>query len=87
MINLLKLQLLTEKSIIALEDNKYTFKVDVKLSKTQIKRIVEELFNVKVLNVNTCRISKSVSNSMKNYKPFYKKVILTVESGKIIQFS
>ena len=87
MINLLKLQLLTEKSIIELENNKYTFKVDVKLSKTQIKQIVEELFDVKVLNVNTSRISKKVSNSTGNYKSFYKKAILTIESGKIIQFS
>jgi large subunit ribosomal protein L23 len=82
----LKLQLLTEKSIIELENNKYTFKVDINLSKTQIKQIIEELFDIKVLNINTCRIAKHVSNSNKNYKAFYKKAILTIESNKVIQF-
>lgn len=87
MINLIQFQLLTEKSIIALENNKYTFKVDVRLNKVQIKKIFEELFNVKVLNVNTCRLTKTISSSSKTYKNFYKKVILTVEPDKIIQFS
>ena len=46
MINLLQFQLLTEKSIISLENNKYVFKVDTKLNKKLIKRIFEELYEV-----------------------------------------
>ena len=34
------------------EANKYTFEVDRKATKTEIKAAVEELFNVKVLSVN-----------------------------------
>lgn len=86
MINLLQFQILTEKSINSLESNKYTFKVDKRLNKTQIKEIFEQLFNIKVLNVNTCRSPKSFSRASKRYRSFYKKVILTVESGKLIQF-
>lgn len=86
MINLLKFQLLTEKSIIALENNKYMFKVDTRLNKKQIKTIFEELFNVKIKNINTCRLTKTFSNSYRKYTNFGKKVIITLYSGNIIQF-
>nr|YP_009240347.1 50S ribosomal protein L23 [Gymnochlora stellata]BAU62481.1 50S ribosomal protein L23 [Gymnochlora stellata] len=83
MINLIKFQLLTEKSLLFLENNKYTFQVDSKLNKLQIKNIFETLFNIKVLKVNTCRCINKVSRSSKNYK----KVIITIESDKVINFS
>ena len=84
MINLLQLQLLTEKSIIDLEDNKYTFQVDINLSKIQIKKIFEAMFGLKVLKIRTCRPAKNFSNSSKIYKNCYKKVILTIEKDKTI---
>ena len=86
MINLLKFQLLTEKSIISLENNKYVFKVDTKLNKKQIKKIFEELFEVKVKSVNTCRLTKTFSNSYQKYSNFAKKVIITLDPGNVIQF-
>lgn len=87
MINLLQFQILTEKSIIALESNKYIFRVDNRLTKTQIKFIFEEIFDIKVLNVNTYRLAKTFSRSSRSLNNCYKKVILTVESNKLIQFS
>lgn len=87
MINLVQFQILTEKSIIALESNKYVFRVDSRLNKTQIKHIFEELFKIKVLNVNTSRLVKKFSTSSRSLKNCHKKVILTIEPGKIIQFS
>merc|ERR1712146_137798 len=87
MINLLKFQLLTEKSIISLENNKYVFTVDTRLNKKQIKQIFEQLFNVKIKNINTCRLTKTFSNSYKKYSNFAKKVIITLDSGDIIQFA
>lgn len=44
---------LTEKSYDGISTMKYTFKVDTKATKTQIKRAVEEIFGVKVKKVNT----------------------------------
>ncbi|ANX02449.1 50S ribosomal protein L23 [Thermoclostridium stercorarium subsp. leptospartum DSM 9219] len=44
---------ITEKSYENMAQGKYTFIVDPKATKTEIKHAVEKLFNVKVLSVNT----------------------------------
>ena len=41
------------KSYGLLDENKYTFIVDPRANKTQIKIAVEQIFGVKVLSVNT----------------------------------
>ena len=43
----------SEKSYAAYEGNVYTFVVAPDANKIEIKKAVEEIFNVKVLNVNT----------------------------------
>ena len=43
----------TEKSNDELQAGKYTFKVNKKATKIEIKNAVEKLFEVKVLKVNT----------------------------------
>ena len=43
----------SEKSYGLLDDNKYTFVVHPDANKTEIKIAVEQIFNVKVLGVNT----------------------------------
>ena len=43
---------LTEKTIRLLEQNKYTFDVNQKSNKTQIKKWIENFFNVKVKTIN-----------------------------------
>ena len=44
---------ISEKSYGLLDENKYTFLVRKDANKTQIKIAVEQVFGVKVLNVNT----------------------------------
>jgi large subunit ribosomal protein L23 len=44
---------ISEKSYGLLDENKYTFVVRPDANKTQIKIAVEQVFNVRVLNVNT----------------------------------
>jgi large subunit ribosomal protein L23 len=44
---------ISEKSYGLLDENKYTFIVHPDANKTQIKIAVEQVFNVKVLGVNT----------------------------------
>lgn len=46
---------LTEKSYDQIEDRKYTFLVNIKANKTEIKKAAEEIFGVTVENVNTMR--------------------------------
>jgi large subunit ribosomal protein L23 len=44
---------ISEKSYGLLDENKYTFEVHPRANKTQIKIAVEQVFNVKVTDVNT----------------------------------
>jgi large subunit ribosomal protein L23 len=44
---------ISEKSYALLDENKYTFIVDPRANKTQIRQAVEAVFSVKVLGVNT----------------------------------
>ena len=44
---------LTEKSYVGFEEGKYTFLVDPRSNKTEIKIAVEKAFGVKVVSVNT----------------------------------
>jgi len=46
---------LTEKSYDQIADRKYTFIVDIKANKTEIKKAIEEIFDVKVEKVTTMR--------------------------------
>ena len=46
---------ITEKTMNDMAQNKYTFIVDINSNKSQIKRAVEEVFGVKVANVQTLR--------------------------------
>ena len=43
----------SEKSYSLLDENKYTFLVDPRANKTEIKIAVEKVFGVKVVSVNT----------------------------------
>lgn len=45
--------IITEKSMNEMAEGKYTFKVAKKATKVQIKRAIEEIFDVKVAKVNT----------------------------------
>jgi len=45
--------LITEKATQALELNQYTFEVDHRAAKPDIKAAVEELFDVKVVGIST----------------------------------
>jgi large subunit ribosomal protein L23 len=54
--DIIKQVLLTEKgTILAEEQNKFLFRVAIDANKMEIKRAVEELFNVRVMAVNTMR--------------------------------
>lgn len=52
-VNIVKRPLITEKSTFQSELNRYAFEVDRKATKPQIKRAVEELYDVRVTSVAT----------------------------------
>ena len=68
----------TEKTMNLLVDNKYTFIVDKKANKTEIKNAIESIFNVKVEKVYTMnvkgnpkRMGKSVGRTPGQKKPLF----------------
>ena len=78
----------TEKSTALKEDfNRYVFRVDVKTNKRQIKKAVEELFEVKVKDVRTAVIRGKRSVVMnrrgrfEGYRPNWKKAYVTLAEG------
>ena len=52
-ISLVKFPILTEKTIQLLQSNQYSFAVDKNATKLSIKAAIKELFDVKVVAVNT----------------------------------
>ena len=79
--------IITEKSAGLAENNTYVFSVDVKANKTQIKQAIENIFNVKVENVNTInvkpkkkRVGRYVGKTNK-----VKKAIVKLQEGSSIE--
>lgn len=73
----------TEKSNDAVQLGKYTFKVNKKATKVDVKRAVEKLFNVKVLKVNTINVDgkeKRVGRSVGKTSD-WKKAIVTIDTN------
>nr|QKV46948.1 ribosomal protein L23 [Grypothrix triphylla] len=58
-----KNQLITEKSIRLLQQNQYTFFVDSKLTKTEMKSWIEKFFDVKVGGINSSRVTRKRKGS------------------------
>ncbi|OQA13535.1 MAG: 50S ribosomal protein L23 [Firmicutes bacterium ADurb.Bin356] len=53
--DIIRRPVLSERTYGLLADKVYTFEVDVKANKVEIKKAVEEIFDVKVDKVNTLR--------------------------------
>jgi large subunit ribosomal protein L23 len=79
----------SEKSYNLIDDGKYTFIVDTRSNKTEIKLAIEKIFNVKVDSVNTLnrqgktRRTKFGIGKTKNTK----RAIVTLKSGTIDIFT
>ena len=86
LLKLVKYPSLTEKAINLYSDRQYTFIVDRSLTKTQIKYIIENIFKVNIIQVNTCilptktrRVGKFTGN-----RPIYKKAYVKLKEGDTI---
>jgi large subunit ribosomal protein L23 len=88
---IIKYPLITEKSTILREvKNKYTFRVDTRASKIEIKRGIEAIFpDVEVVAVNTLNLrgkpKRHVRYNKKGKRPDWKKAIVTLRPGDTIE--
>lgn len=75
--------LVTEKSTRLMEEGKYSFVVHKEANKIDIKKAVEQLFDVKVQAVNTMRIKGKPRRVgiHRGYRPNWKKAIVTLQEG------
>ena len=73
----------TEKSSDFIQEGKYTFKVNKKATKVDIKNAVEKLFEVKVLNVNTVTVKGKEKRVGRNVGKTsdWKKAIVTIDTN------
>jgi large subunit ribosomal protein L23 len=89
-IDLVKYPIITEKTYLALYKNRqYTFDIDKRLTKTQIKKFFSNLFNVDVIGVNTHippRQQLRVGMAQ-GYRPSFKRAIITLKEGQSINFT
>ncbi|HIE52100.1 MAG TPA: 50S ribosomal protein L23 [Armatimonadetes bacterium] len=78
----------TEKSYyLATEQNKYIFQVHPEANKIEIRRAVEEIFNVEVVKVNTMWVRgkrRRLGRFPEGRTPRWKKAIVTVRPGQKI---
>jgi len=77
----------TEKTRYQAEDGKYTFEVDRRANKQQVKEAVEQIFDVEVLSVNTINMPAKrgrYGRRMVTRKSAWKKAIVTLAPGERI---
>lgn len=91
--NILIKPIVTEKMTTQGEDfNRYGFVVEKSANKLQIKKAVEELYNVKVSEVNTMRYAGkrkqryTRSGISLGRTASYKKAVVTLAEGEVIDF-
>jgi large subunit ribosomal protein L23 len=87
--DIVKKPIITEKAeILRRDSNRYTFEVNTKANKIQIRKAVEEIFNVKVEEVATLNIKPVTKrHGMKLYKTqAKKKAIVKVKDGDKITY-
>ena len=81
--------IITEKTMGGMPNKKYTFKVDKRACKIEIKKAIEEIFKVKVSSVNTLNVRGKFRRHGKyqGYTPSWKKAYVTLtENSKAIEF-
>jgi large subunit ribosomal protein L23 len=81
--------LLSEESTIQRDaKNHYTFRVDPRANKREIRDAIEKIFNVKVVAVNTMNYQGKVSGrrgrGVPGHHPDWKKAIVTLRKGDAI---
>ncbi len=84
---ILKVPVVSEKSVKVMGNNQYTFKVHPRANKIQVLKAVEEIFKVKVTKVRTMNFfgKKKRFRQSVGKQPDYKKAIVSVKEGQKIE--
>jgi large subunit ribosomal protein L23 len=79
--------IVSEKSYANIEQNTYTFLVDPRSSKTEIKEAVQSIWDVRVTSVNTLNRHGKIKRRgyTKGKRPDEKRAIVTLADGDSIE--
>ncbi len=86
---IIKRPVVTEQSMAQMQERKYTFEVDKRANKIQIRQAVEEIFGVKVESVNTINVlgkNKRMGKYMGKRADWKKAIVTLTENSKTIEF-
>lgn len=90
--SILKKPLVTEKVSALNEKGQYGFFVDINANKVEIKKAIEKQYGVTVASVNTLSVMGkqktryTKAGVLAGRKPNYKKAIVTLAQGEVIDF-
>lgn len=78
---------ITEKATALAEENQYVFKVKTESNKSEIKKAVEGLYGVDVINVRIINVSprKKRLGRIEGIKKGYKKAYIKIKEGQKIE--
>ncbi|NLD26645.1 MAG: 50S ribosomal protein L23 [Acholeplasmataceae bacterium] len=84
--DIIKRPLITEKATKLVDEGKYTFEVMPGVNKIEVKRAVEEVFKVNVVNVNIINVRKKERRVGKyeGFRPAARKAIVTLQKGQTL---
>ena len=80
--------LITEKSTTLMAEGKYVFEVAKAANKIEIAKTISQIFNVKVVSVNTVNVEGKVKRMGRSIgkRSDYKKAIVKLAAGETIEF-
>lgn len=83
--DIIKRPVITERSADLMAEDKYTFDVDVRANKTQVKHAIEEIFEVKVDKVSIMNVKpkKKRMGRYEGYTNRRRKAIVKLKEGTI----
>ncbi len=79
--------IISEKSYDLTEQSKFTFEVDRRATKLDVRNAIEQIFNVNVTAVNTMNMKGKLKRQgwASGYRPDWKKAIVTLQEGQTIE--
>lgn len=85
-ITCIKKPLITEKSAVAQSLNKYSFVVNSRATKADVKRAVKEMYKVEPIAVNIVNVEGKATRrgAVTGRRGDYKKAVVTLPEGKTI---
>jgi large subunit ribosomal protein L23 len=85
--DIIKRPIITEKSALFAEKAVYTFEVSKDANKVEIKKAIEEIFNVKVVAIRTVNVHRKAKRMQRyeGFKSAYKKAVVRLEPGQTIK--